>query len=121
MTTCSALSQNILPRIWNESGPLAFILQSSGSGKPSVGEERGTVPELKNAEVTQYLLQQKDPLLVFGQVVCCEAALDASPDHNGIIEMVLSCHGALPITRSHHRACMHIRQTMADSGVEGEE
>ena len=58
------------------------------------GEEKGTVPEVRSAEGTRYLLQQEDFLAVFGQVVRREAALDACPDHNGVIELPLSSHPA---------------------------
>lgn len=44
--------------------------------------------------MTQYLLQQEDPLPVFSQVVCSKAALDASPNHNGIPGIFLSSHDA---------------------------
>lgn len=43
---------------------------------------------------SKYLLQQKNPLPVFGQVVCSEAALDTCPDHNGIPEIFLRGHDA---------------------------
>lgn len=39
------------------------------SGGWGAGEEKGTVPEVRSAEGTRYLLQQEDFLAVFGQVV----------------------------------------------------
>ena len=56
--------------------------------------ERRKGPEVRSAEGTQYLLQQEDFLAVFGQVVRREAALDACPDHNGVIELPLNSHPA---------------------------
>lgn len=71
----------------------SFGLEPASFGKPSLGG-RETVPKVRSAEGTQYLLQQKDPLSMFGQMVCSEAALDACPNHNGIIEIFRSSHDA---------------------------
>lgn len=82
------IAQNLTVR------PFGLTPKPAGSGNFSLEEEGGTVPKVGSAEGTQYLLQQDDPLPVSGQVVCCEAALDACPDHNGITEIFLSSHDA---------------------------
>lgn len=59
-----------------------------------------------------YLLQQEDPLGVFGQVVCSKAALDACSNHNSIPEICLSSHDATKPTEKANKGT---------SRLEGEE
>lgn len=60
-----------------------------------------------------YLLQQEDPLGVFGQVVCSKAALDACSNHNSIPEICLSSHDATKPTEE--------KANKGTSRLEGEE
>lgn len=70
--------------------------------------------------MTQYLLQQENPLSVFGQVVRSEAALDACPNHNDITDVFLSSHDvhlALQPQSPHTKD----RQAKRSSGLKEEE
>lgn len=73
--------------------PFSLAPLPVSSGNLSL-EETGTVPMVRSTEVTQYLLQQENPLSMFGQVVRSEAALDACPNHNDIADVFLSSHDA---------------------------
>lgn len=57
-----------------------------------------------------YLLQQEDPLGVFGQVVRGKAALDACSNHNSIPEICLSSHDATKPTEKADKGHLQARR-----------